>query len=126
MHCLTIHIGQLVWTMLYRDRANAEAAELLISNTFARNAGEQTPEHGIQITIDDDFGQEAHVMSKSLHGWMLEDLDLSKLAHIEKGIHNAHTQADYAKRAQSDPALRVSSHQGPAIFSPSGNGVFRQ
>jgi hypothetical protein len=122
MHCLTIHVGELVWSMLYKDEKRAMLAEALLTNNHRPL---NIAEPGSQIVITDDFGQEAHVLPKSLHGWMLEDLDLSKLAHIEKGIHNAHTQADYNKRAQSDPALRAGA-QGPAIFSPGSNGLFRQ
>ena len=43
--------------------------------------------------MEDDFGQFVGVKGTEMRGIMLEDMELSKLAHIEQGLHRARTQA---------------------------------
>lgn len=56
---------------------------------------------------------------------MLEDLEASKLAHVEHQMHVWHVQAQSQQRAMGDPVLRASAaRQGPAVITPQGNGGF--
>ena len=59
-------------------------------------------------------------------GMMFEDLDKSMLAHVERGLHNARTQAKAQQQAMSDPVLKtaaMTAQRGPAIYDPQGNGI---
>jgi hypothetical protein len=118
MHCLTICFGPAatIWTFLFQTEAKArDAHTLIIDHPTAAFHG-----------IIDDFGQIGTISGASICGIMLEDLDRSKLAHVEKGLHNARTQADYSKRVMADPSARPPGVQGPGILQPMGNGGFRQ
>jgi len=73
----------------------------------------------------DDFGQSFAFDLKAVSGVLLEDLDQSQLGQIERGLHNARSQAKAQTRAMSDPALKASMMaQGPAVHSPFPNGRF--
>ena len=58
------------------------------------------------VSVADDFGQRATIDIKSIHGFMLEDMEQSKLAHIERGLHQARTQARAQQMATADPVLK--------------------
>jgi hypothetical protein len=73
------------------------------------------------VNITDDFGQQASFRGEQIYGFLLEDLNASKLAHIERALHNARMQAEGQKMAQADPAL-VHASRGPNIISPMGMG----
>jgi hypothetical protein len=121
MHCLTINFGPsgMFWTFLYRDEKAGQAMHDRLINALGFGADNFL--HG----ISDDFGQSGSFRSSEIHGVLFEDLDQSKLAHVEKGLHNARTQNDYVKRVQSDPSARPMS-QGPGVLAPmGGNGLFR-
>lgn len=112
MHSLTIVFGQrhsVVWTMTFQDGEKAETARIaLVDKTINDN-----------IDITDDFGQRVNMNGGDIVAVMLEDLSLSKLAHVERAIHHAHIQSDAQQRAESDPKLRIArSMQGPSMFSP--------
>jgi len=112
MHSLTIVFGQnhsVVWTMMFSDAERAEKAR----GDFM----DSTSIYPVDIT--DDFGQRVNLLTKDVIAVMLEDLSLSKLAHVERAIHHAHIQSDAQQRAESDPKLRIArSMQGPSMFSP--------
>lgn len=123
MHSLTIVFGPspMPWILLYRDQEKAES-----HSAFARTA--MVNEGNIELT--DDFGQRVGLRGKAIHGVMLEDMDQSKLAHIEQGLHRARTQAKAQELAAADPILKVAAmRQGPAMLQPGfggpGNGAFR-
>jgi hypothetical protein len=122
MFCLSIHIGQVVWQMMYKSEDSVHAADSILAS--AHNSSFSVP--GPITIISDDFGQIAHVSLAALHGWLVEDLDLSKLAHVEKGLHNARTQNDYVKRVMADPSAQPRQQMGPGVLSPMGNGILRQ
>ncbi len=112
MHALTIIIGQnhsVIWNMMFTSVERAEAAR--------RNFMDDTSIYPVEVT--DDFGQRINVKRDQIVAVMLEDLSLSKLAHVEQAIHRAHIQSDAQQRAESDPKLRIArSMQGPGMFSP--------
>ena len=115
MYCLTICFGpaNTPWALMFKTQ---EAAEAALHKSVAP---------GLKIIIEDDFGQRAYFSTTAIHGLMLEDLSLSKLAHIERALHQARMQAEGQKMAQTDPAL-MHAARGPNIISPmmGGNGRF--
>jgi hypothetical protein len=116
MHCLTICFGPAgtTWALMFKTKEAAEAA-------YAREW--VTP--GLGIEVVDDFEQNITIKTDDVHAVMLEDMSLSKLAHIERALHNVRTQAEGNKMAQADPALQHLT-RGPGIISPvpMGNGRF--
>lgn len=57
---------------------------------------------------------------------MVEDMDKTKMAHIEMALHQARTQIAGNKAAEADPAIRTASMmRGPAVINPMGNGGFQ-
>lgn len=70
--------------------------------------------------IADDFGQWA-TFERPIHGYIIEDMNLSKLAHQERAIHMERMKAAVTQQVQTDPALRAGrAGNGPAIVSPFG------
>lgn len=123
MFSLTIVFGPgpMVWTLLFKDRESINSQV------------NQLEESGIKfVEVADDFSQCAVINKEQLHGWMAEDLEQSRLAHIERALHQARTQAKGAEIADSDPVLKQSRRRSqsemPMIqpvpgFGP--NGGFR-
>jgi len=114
MYCLTICFGPAAttWALMFKTEEKAIQALQFIN------------EH-VDGNFTDDFGQTIALKTSELHGVMLEDLSLSKLAHIERALHQARMQAEGQKMAQTDPAL-MHAARGPNIISPmmGGNGRF--
>lgn len=99
MFSLTIVFGPgpMVWTLMFKERKTAEDA---LAHWTAK-----------QEDLTDDFGQVACVNPDKAHGWMLEDLEQSRLAHIERALHQARTQAKGAEIADNDPVLKQARHR---------------
>lgn len=121
MFCITLALkdNPVVWTLLYKTE---EAAQ------NAWNQKGQPPESD-SLIMSDDFGQTAVIKRACVAGAMLEDLDKSMMAHIERGLHNARTQAKAQQLAASDPILKTAAMTrggGPAMFDPTmQNGMHR-
>ena len=112
MFCLNVALGNVSWLLLFKDVDTAKVAFTILD---ARN--------GPDIKIEDDFGQTLVAHVDSMHGLMLEDMEATKLAHVEMALHQERTRVLATKMAQTDPALRAGTMgQGPAIISPMGNG----
>lgn len=115
MFSLTISFGpaSLAWTLMFNDEESARAAHLAVT----------VPE-GEYFSIRDDFGQTADLKRASVHGVMLEDMEKSKLAHIERALHQARLQAKAQEMAENDSQLRAArARSGPAIIDPMGRQV---
>ncbi len=116
MFCITIKFKNeaSVWSLIYQsENAMLDAWK----NREADNTHWQ---------LNDDFGQKAVIETASVAGIMFEDLDKSMLAHVERGLHNARTQAHAEKMAMNDPVLKtaaIAKQRGPAIYDPQGNGL---
>ena len=112
MFCINVALGSTSWRLLFKDEDKAtEAFNVLDARANA------------DLRVADDFGQVLVAHVDSMHGVMFEDLDQTKLAHIEMALHQARTQNAAQKMAASDPSLRAGVNQaGPAIISPMGNG----
>lgn len=112
MFCLNIALGNTSWRLLFKNEEPAKCAYALISNPNIEN-----------LIIDDDFGQQFCAKVKAIHGFMIEDMDKTKLAHIEMALHQERTRIAATKAAQVDPAIRnAQAAHGPAIINPMGNG----
>ncbi len=116
MFSLTISFGptNVMWTLMFRNKEQGELAFAALKR----------PE--FNGTLVDDFGQEIFLGFGGIHGVIFEDMELSKLAHIERALHQARMQAKGAEAAESDPVLRANRfRQGPAVLTPGMNGPMR-
>jgi hypothetical protein len=110
----------MVWTLMFKTE---DKARLNVSTLNQSPLGQVT-------RFVDDFGQECDIITDELKGWMLEDMEQSKLAHIERALHQARTQAKGAEIADSDPVLAQARRRAqggmpimqpmPTGFSPNG------
>ena len=50
---------------------------------------------------------------------MIENLDMSQVAHVERSLRQQRMQAKFQKAAESDPEIRAAM-RGPAVLSPMG------
>lgn len=112
MFSLTVIVGTNGWGLMFRSKGKAEAAVA-------------TLEGGVlaveRVSIVDDFGQSLFVNRDNISGWVFEDMEQSKLAHVERALAHARMQGLVQKMAEADPALRTSMmNRGPAIVSPMG------
>ena len=106
MHSITVVFGPASLRFLFKTKEKAEAHK-----NFRTDHPTQ------DMIIDDDFGSHAEIKAMSIHGIIIEDLDVSKLASVEIMVHEARSRASAQHRAQSDPALRT-AQQGPRVLSP--------
>ncbi len=117
MHSLTIVFGPspVPWILLFKTEESVNKAMVAFDTSIDT------------LSITDDFGQRISVQRNAIHGLMFEDMDLSKMAHVEQGLHRARTQAKAQQMAASDPVLRTAAMaQGPAMLQPGfNNGAFR-
>ena len=123
MFSLTICFGPAAtsWALMYETKEKAEAAFDILSGVPINDF------NGKIAKLSDDFGQLARIEISEIHGLMLEDLDLTKKAHILRALHHAHMQAEGQSAAAADPVLRSQAHRGPSILAPGGfpNGGMR-
>lgn len=116
MFCLTVAVGNIPWALMFKTEERATAVfETLQLET------------GPCVRVVDDFGQTLSINTNFIGGYMLEDMDKSQLAHIERILHHARMQAKGQQMAQADATLRAGQH-GPGIITPMGmsNGFPRQ
>lgn len=116
MHSLTIVFGPAAtaWTLLFKEEE--KAAVIYNAYTNARVTGDAGA-----IIGSDDFGQTITMHSDDIHGMMFEDMDLSQIAMIERGLHQARSQAKAQMKAADDPVIREGirkQQQGPAVYQP--------
>ena len=113
MFSLTIVVGPTVWSLLYQTEEKARAHRDAILQGL--HAG-----HGT-IVAKDDFGQELEAPVASFQGVLLENLNESKMAHCERMLHQARTQGQAQRMAESDPMLRMGAQmRGAPVLSPMG------
>lgn len=110
MHSISICFGPqgTVWNLLFKTEERMKEAWSAIA------APEGTP----SFIIGDDFGQSLAVVREQIHAFLAEDLDQSQLGQIERGLHNARTQARANQRAMGDPTIKTAAmSQGPAVLN---------
>lgn len=117
MHVITVAFGTApaIWQFVYKTEEAATNSWKNIQETF------HSP--GSYTGIADDFGQTATFNSKEIAGLMMEELELSKQAHIARSLHQQRTQAEFQKAAETDPAIRAAM-RGPAVLQPMGASPF--
>jgi|HubBroStandDraft_3_1064219.scaffolds.fasta_scaffold41976_2 hypothetical protein len=132
MFSLTIVFGPgpMVWTLMFKTEEAAEDAALAVRSILQARGKDTNFSPISAVSLKDDFGQIAEVTTESLHGFMLENMEQSKLAHIERALHQARTQAKGAEIADSDPVLAQARRRAqggmpimqpmPTGFSPNG------
>jgi|SRR5215469_7165021 len=128
MFCMTIVFGQATaWSLLFKTEEALIAAQKIYTDVGAFNM-QGVPNGDVDIT--DDYGQRAIVRRSDIHGVMFEDMSQSKLAQIERGLHQMRTQIDANNQAKADPVLMAAmrmNQPGPGVITPfSANGAFRQ
>jgi hypothetical protein len=74
------------------------------------------------LTIEDDFGQRAHLAAGSIHGVLAEDCDLTQEAAIQRHILQQITNAKAQVRVRNDPVLKASNLGTGYQFNPMANG----
>ena len=109
MHTLTVSFGPNngVWAFGFKTKEKAEEAWKKLATS--------------EPTIEDDFGQTASFQKLQVNGVLLEDLEASKLFHIEVSLHRARTQAQGQQLASSDPKLLPAAMMnggGPSMLTP--------
>ena len=114
MFALNIALGNnAAWRLLFRDGEEAKA----IFEKISKRSNQGTH------TVEDDFGQTFSAPAKSISGVLFEDLEKTRLAHVEMHLHQKRTEALAIKMAQSDPGLRASAGmQSPRMLDPTLNG----
>jgi hypothetical protein len=119
MHLLTVVFGPspVPWSFLFKEEQPAHQA----FNDMTSAKGTKTP-----VVITDDFGQQASFDAKDISGFMLEDLEKSKVAAIERALHQERIKIKANQQAKSDPVIgpAMNMNHGPAILSPMGPGRF--
>jgi hypothetical protein len=109
MFCLNIALGNIAWRLLFKDEKNALNALALFNVTDT-------------VRVIDDFGQSLEAKVSSIHATLLEDLDKTKMAHVELALHQQRMNVMATKLAQTDPQLRANATNGGAIIAPMGGG----
>lgn len=128
MFSLTICFGPTgtLWTMLFKTEQNARQISDIIKEEMVTYKLQGKDGYG---EFNDEFGQSFSLAFSAIHGMMLEDLEQSKLAHIERALHQARTQALGQTMVESDSTLKAArQRQGAAIIQPfpgPSNGGFR-
>lgn len=125
MFSMTISFGNAGTQLLFKTKETFDAAKEKYRSSKA------TSFEGDELHLIDDYGIEVMVKRSALHGAMFEDMDQSKLGHVERGLHQARLQiaADKAGMAAPDIAAHMRGRmQGPAVLAPGigPNGAFRQ
>jgi hypothetical protein len=78
------------------------------------------------VAFTDDFSQQASIDGSAIAGALIEDMEKSKMAHIERALHQARTNARTQVAARSDPVLKnIATMQGPPMLQPMPNGHFQ-
>lgn len=110
MFSITVALAdtQIVWTFMYKTKESADVAWKPLPDTGS-------------IIITDDFGQQAVIQPEHIAGSLMEDLDQSKMAHIERSLHVERVKVAAQRAAQADPVLKtamMTRGNGAAMFDP--------
>lgn len=107
MYSISIAMGRgtpVVWALMYRTEARA----LETFKILQENVGD--------VVINDDYGQTIAIKKADVIGMMFEDYEQSRMAHIERAVHEQKIRAAIGQRVRSDPGLRDIVQPGPAML----------
>lgn len=126
MHKLSINTGSTVWALLFKEKETAYAVEDTTLGFMKMQHLTQTTAGDKVITVEDDYGQRAHLVAGSVHGILSEDLDLVQEAMIKMHLLNQQTNVKAQQRVQNDPTLKASQLGNGAgmMFDPMANRRF--
>lgn len=124
MFALSVCFGpaNTVWRFLFNEEPAARAAY----SSLRFNAPQGSFD---DVEIVDDYGQSARFHGYA-NGVMLEDLDKSKIAHVEHTCHEQRIRAAASTRLTNDPEIKAAMNAqmnaqrsgvmtpGPSVYSP--------
>lgn len=116
MFSLSLIVGNTSIALMYTDAAKAKAAY----DTIGTMAMGQTFE------LTDDFGQAITMQRSSIHAHLLEDLNKTKIAHVERLHFNDVVRAEAMKRAQTNQTTREAFRPPSPIIGMPGIPVARR
>ena len=112
MYSLTICFGPAgtTWVFLFKDRTAATSATIPVVNDA--------------LFVKDDFGQEAKFEESDVHGWVIEDLDQTESARIQRSLAEERIKVKLMDAAKSDPVIGAAlrRQQGAPVLTPMGGG----
>jgi hypothetical protein len=115
MYSLTICFGPAATSWMYLFKEEAKAGEAY--NAYVDH--KMNHAKGGCLIGSDDFGQAYAIPFDEIRGMMLEDLDLTEQARIERSMVDARAQTKFNVRAKSDPTIQAAM-RGPSVISPMG------
>jgi hypothetical protein len=120
MYKLSINVGAQVWALLFKEKEGAETNEQAVLSFLRMQYLVQAPTDSRVLTIEDDYGQRAHIVAGMLQAVLVEDLDLTQEAMIKLHLHNQHTQIKAQQRINSDATIKAASlgNGGGVMFDP--------
>jgi hypothetical protein len=114
MFLISVVVGPTVFPLMFKQEETVRVA----AEHLSYNPG-HAPSSSDWIAIIDDFGHTLSCPREKMGGFLLEDMDKSKLAHCERALHNQRTQNMAQKMAEADPALRMArGTNGPGVITP--------
>lgn len=118
MFTLSVVFGNASIGFMFKTQEAADNAATALVGIPAMGAHVQK-----RIPIEDDFGQRGVFSAESIHGIIVENMELTAVARAEQMVHQARCQNKAAKLASADPALRMMN--SPPVLNPMGNGMMR-
>jgi hypothetical protein len=110
MFSLTVIFGSVAWMLLFREKEKAEAAVRALMLPKPTGFGSEIP-----TPITDDFQQSVYCTSAPT-AIMFEELDISRMVHVEHMVRQHRIQFDAKTRVENDVGMRM--RNGPAIMTP--------
>jgi len=107
MYALTVFLGPACFQLLYRKEDKAREAKALLTPNGSTALGSTE-----WIQLIDDFGHEMSLERRTLSGFIYEDMEQTKVAHVERALHQQRLQNLAQKTAESDPGLRAQRMMG--------------
>jgi hypothetical protein len=111
MFAITLIIGQMPFSMMWRTEKAAQSAVDLLTPKFESPQDEW-------LKFSDDFGHSVGVPRSNVKGYIFEDMDQTKLAHCERALHQQKTQNLAQKMAEADPGIRASRMVNGPMLEP--------
>lgn len=110
MFSLAINFGPagVAWSFLFTKQESLDGAIRVLTENDATG----------YVLIEDDFGSKATLDFKQIHGWLTENLELSKGAMVYRNVHHSRMQAEFQNQVMNDPALARMRGEGSPIIQP--------
>jgi hypothetical protein len=109
MFSLAVNFGPtgVAWSFLFTKQETLDQAIKGITEAQGSSS----------ITVSDDFGSSA-VITMPVHGYLIENMELTKGAIVYRNMHHKRIEAEFASQFQNDPALARLRGEQSAILSP--------